>query len=78
VGIPLATYINAVVETLTGGEVKFQEKFSLRFLRILILVAGGLVRQTRIAVWLVAGVVVYAVVSRMLYNLVYLRRRSKQ
>ena len=78
VGIPLATYINAVVETLTGGEVKFQEKFSLRFLRILILVAGGLARQTRIAVWLVAGVVVYAVVSRMLYNLVYLRRRSKQ
>jgi len=78
VGIPLATYINAAVESLTKGEVKFQEKFSLRFVRILILVIGGLSRRTRIAVWLVAGVVVYAVVARMIYNLVYLRRGSKK
>ncbi|MBN2127999.1 MAG: hypothetical protein JW741_00815, partial [Sedimentisphaerales bacterium] len=78
VGIPLATYINAAVESLTKGQVKFQEKFSLRFVRILILVTGGLARQTRIAVWLVAGVVVYAVVARMIYNLVYLRRSSKE
>ena len=77
VGIPLATYINAVVETLTKGEVKFQEKFSLRFVRILILVIGSLVRRTRPAVWLVAAVVVYAIVSRMVYNLVFLRRRAK-
>jgi len=78
VGIPLATYINAAVESLTKGQVKFQEKFSLRFVRIVILVAGGLVRRTRIAVWLVAAVVVYAVAARMIYNLVYLRRGSKQ
>ena len=78
VGIPLATYINAAVESLTRGEVKFQEKFSLRFVRILILVIGGLARRTRIAVWLVAAVVVYAVIARMIYNLIYLRRGSKE
>ena len=78
VGIPLATYINAAVESLTKGQVRFQEKFSLRFVRIVILVAGGLARRTRIAVWLVAAVVVYAVVARMIYNLVYLRRGSKE
>lgn len=77
VGIPLATYINAAVEGLTGGQVKFQEKFSLRFVRIIILVAGGLSGYTHIAVWLVAGTVVYAVVSRMIYNLIFLRRRTK-
>ena len=77
VGIPLATYINAAVEGLTGGQVKFQEKFSLRFVRIIILVAGGFSGYTRLAVWLVAGTVVYAVVSRMIYNLVFLRRQSK-
>jgi len=78
VGIPLATYINAAVESLTKGQVRFQEKFSLRFVRILILVTGGLARRTRIAVWLVAAVVVYAVVTRMIYNLIYLRRGSKE
>jgi archaetidylinositol phosphate synthase len=78
VGIPLATYINSAVESLTKGEVKLQEKFSLRFLRIFILVIGSLARQTRIAVWLVAAVVVYAVISRMVYNLVFLQRRMKR
>ena len=78
VGIPLATYINAAVESLTKGQVKFQEKFSLRFVRIVILVIGGLVRRTRIAVWLVAAVVVYAVAARMIHNLIYLRRGSKE
>ncbi len=78
VGIPLATYINAAVESLTKGEVKFQERLSLRFLRIILLVAGGLSRRTRIAVWLVAASVVYAVVSRMIQSLVFLRRRAKQ
>jgi phosphatidylglycerophosphate synthase len=78
VGIPLATYINAAVESLTKGEVKFQEKLSLRFLRIIILVAGGLSRRTHLAVWLVAATVVYAVTSRMVYNLVFLRRRARQ
>jgi phosphatidylglycerophosphate synthase len=78
VGIPLATYINAAVESLTKGEVKFQEKLSLRFLRIIILVVGGLSRQTHIAVWLVAATVAYAVASRMVLNLVFLRRRMKQ
>lgn len=77
VGIPLATYINAAVESLTQGEVKFQERLSLRFLRILFLVAGGLSRRTHIAVWLVAASVVYAVVSRMIQSLVFLRRRTK-
>ncbi len=77
VGIPLATYINAAVESLTKGEVKFQEKLSLRFLRIILLVAGGLSRQTHLAVWLVAATVVYAVASRMVYNLVFLRRRAR-
>ena len=78
VGIPLATYINAAVESLTKGEVKFQERLSLRFLRIILLVLGGLSRQTHIAVWLVAATVVYAVASRMVYSLVFLRRRTKQ
>jgi len=78
VGIPLATYINAAVESLTKGEVKFQEKLSLRFLRIIILVLGGLSRRTHVAVWLVAATVVYAVASRMVYNLVFLRRRTRQ
>jgi len=78
VGIPLATYINAVVESLTKGQVKFQEKFSLRFVRILILVIGGLARRTRIAVWLVAAVAVYVVIARMIYNLNYLRRGTKE
>ena len=77
VGIPLATYINAAVEGLTGGEVKFQEKFSLRFVRIILLVVGGFSGYTRLAVWLVAGTVVYAVVSRMIYNLIFLRRRAQ-
>ena len=78
VGIPLATYINAAVESLTKGEVKFQEKLSLRFLRIIILVLGGLSRRTHVAVWFVAATVVYAVASRMVYNLVFLRRRTRQ
>jgi phosphatidylglycerophosphate synthase len=78
VGIPLATYINAAVESLTKGEVKFQEKLSLRFLRIILLVLGGLSRRTHIAAWLVAVTVVYAVASRMIYNLVFLRRRTRQ
>ncbi len=78
VGIPLATYINAAVESLTKGEVKFQEKLSLRFLRIIILVAGGLSRRTHLAVWLVAATVIYAVASRMVYNLAFLRRRARQ
>ena len=78
VGIPLATYINAAVESLTKGEVKFQEKLSLRFLRIILLVLGGLSRRTDLAVWLVAATVVYAVASRMVYNLIFLRRRMKQ
>jgi phosphatidylglycerophosphate synthase len=78
VGIPLATYINAAVESLTKGEVKFQEKLSLRFLRIILLVAGGLSRRTHLAAWLVAATVLYAVVSRMVYNLVFLRRRTRQ
>jgi phosphatidylglycerophosphate synthase len=77
VGIPLATYINAAVESLTKGEVKLQERLSLRFLRIILLVAGGLSRQTHLAVWLVAATVVYAVISRMIYNLVSLRRRTR-
>ncbi len=76
VGIPLSTYINSAVEGLSKGQVKLQEKFSLRFLRIIILVAGGLSHQTRIAVWLVAAVVVYAVVSRMIYGLILLRRQK--
>jgi phosphatidylglycerophosphate synthase len=75
VGIPLATYINAAVESLTQGEVKFQERLSLRFLRIIFLVAGGLTRRTHLAAWLVAATVVYAVVSRMIQSLVFLRRR---
>jgi len=74
VGIPLATYINAAVEGLTAGQVKLQEKFSLRFVRIILLVAGGFSGYTHLAVWLVAGTVVYAVVSRMIYNLIFLRR----
>jgi phosphatidylglycerophosphate synthase len=78
VGIPLATYINAAVESLTKGEVKFQEKLSLRFLRIILLVVGGLSRQTHLAVWLVTATVVYAVASRMVYNLLFLRRRARQ
>ncbi len=78
VGIPLATYINAAVESLTRGEVKCQERLSLRFVRVIILVAGGLSRHTRIAVWLVAATVVYAIVSRTIYSLVLLRRRSKR
>jgi len=77
VGIPLATYINAAVEGLTEGQVKLQEKFSLRFVRIIILVFGGVSGYTHIAVWLVAGTVVYAVVSRMIYNLIFLRRRAR-
>lgn len=78
VGIPLATYINAAVESLTKGEVKFQERLSLRFLRIVLLVLGGLSRQTHFAAWLVAATVVYAVASRMIYSLVFLRRRMRQ
>jgi uncharacterized membrane protein len=78
VGIPLATYINSAVEGLTRGEVKFQEKFSLRFLRIILLVAGGFLRQTHLAAWLVAAVVAYAVISRTAHNLLFLRRRSKR
>jgi archaetidylinositol phosphate synthase len=78
VGIPLATYINAAVESLTQGEVKFQEKLSLRFLRIILLVLGGLSRRTHLAVWLVAATVIYAVASRMIYNLVFLRRRMRR
>lgn len=77
VGIPLATYINSAVEGLTAGDVKLQEKFSLRFLRIIILVVGGFSGYTRVAVWLVAALVVYAVASRMIYNLIVLRRRGK-
>lgn len=77
VGIPLATYINSAVEGLTGGDVKLQEKFSLRFVRVIILVAGGFSGYTHIAVWLVAGLVVYAVASRMIYNLIVLRRRAR-
>jgi len=77
VGIPLATYINAAVESLTKGEAKFQEKLSLRFVRIVLLVAGGLSRRTHIAVWLVAGTVVYAVASRMVNSLIFLRRRKQ-
>jgi phosphatidylglycerophosphate synthase len=77
VGIPLATYINAAVEGLTAGDVKLQEKFSLRFLRILLLVVGGFSGYTHTAVWLVAASVVYAVASRMIYNLIVLRRRAK-
>jgi phosphatidylglycerophosphate synthase len=77
VGIPLATYINSAVEGLTAGEVKLQEKFSLRFVRIIILVIGGFSGYTRIAVWLVAALVLYAVASRMIHNLVVLRRRGK-
>jgi phosphatidylglycerophosphate synthase len=77
VGIPLATYINAAVESLTKGEVKFQERLSLRFLRIILLVAGGLSRRTHLAVWLVAVTVVYAVASRMVCNLIFLRRRGR-
>ncbi len=76
VGIPLSTYINSAVEGLSKGTVKLQEKFSLRFLRIIILVAGGLTHQTRIAVWLVAAVVVYAVASRMIYGLILLKRQN--
>jgi archaetidylinositol phosphate synthase len=76
VGIPLSTYINSAVEGLTKGKVKLQEKLSLRFLRIIILVAGGLSHQTRIAVWLVAAVIVYAVISRMIYGLILLRRQN--
>jgi archaetidylinositol phosphate synthase len=78
VGIPLATYINSAVEGLTKGEVKLQEKFSLRFVRIILLVGGGFTRQTEIAVWLVAGTVVYAILTRMFYNLVLLRRHAKE
>jgi phosphatidylglycerophosphate synthase len=78
VGIPLATYINATVESLTAGAVKFQERLSLRFLRIVILVAGGLLRRTRLAVWLVGATVVYAVATRMVYSLVFLRRSAKR
>jgi phosphatidylglycerophosphate synthase len=74
VGIPLATYINSAVEGLTGGQVKFQEKFSLRFLRIIILVVGAFARRTHLAAWLVAAVVAYAVLSRTVYNLIFLRR----
>jgi archaetidylinositol phosphate synthase len=77
VGIPLATYINAAVEGLTEGQVKLQEKFSLRFVRIILLVVGGFSGYTHIAVWLVAGTVVYAVLSRMIYNLIVLRRRAR-
>jgi len=76
VGIPLATYISAVVESLTQGEAKFQERLSLRFLRIILLVAGSLLRRTRIAVWLVAATVVYAIVSRTVYGLAFLRHRA--
>ena len=76
VGIPLATYINAALESLTKGEAKFQEKLSLRFVRIILLVLGGLSRRTHIAVWLVAATVVYAVASRMVHSLVFLRRRK--
>ncbi len=76
VGIPLSTYINSTIEGLTKGQVKLQEKLSLRFLRIIILVIGGLTHQTRTAVWLVAGVVVYAVVSRMIYGLILLKRQN--
>lgn len=76
VGIPLSTYINSTVEGLSKGQVKLQEKFSLRFLRIIILVVGGISYQTRIAVWLVAAVVVYAVISRMIYGLILLRRQK--
>jgi len=78
VGIPLATYINSAVEGLTQGQVKFQEKFSLRFVRIVILVVGGFSGRTHIAVWLVAAVVAYAILSRMIYNLIFLRRRAKR
>jgi len=78
VGIPLATYINSAVEGLTGGEVKLQEKLSLRFLRIILLVSGGFLRRTDIAIWLVAGTVLYAVISRMTYNLIVLRRHVKR
>jgi len=78
VGIPLATYINSAVEGLTGGQVKLQEKFSLRFVRIMLLVAGGFSGYTHLAVWLVAALVVYAVLSRMIYNLVVLRRRGRR
>jgi archaetidylinositol phosphate synthase len=76
VGIPLSTYINSAVEGLSKGKVKLQEKLSLRFLRIIILVAGGLSHQTRIAVWLVAAVVVYALISRMISGLILLRRQN--
>jgi hypothetical protein len=78
VGIPLATYINAAVESLTKGEVKFQERLSLRFLRIILLVLGGLSHQTQAAVWFVAATVVYAVASRTIHSLVFLRRRMRQ
>jgi archaetidylinositol phosphate synthase len=78
VGIPLATYINAAGESLTKGEVKFQERLSLRFARIILLVLGGLSRQTHLAAWLVAATIVYAVASRMIFSLVFLRRRTRQ
>ncbi|MCU0915497.1 MAG: CDP-alcohol phosphatidyltransferase family protein [Planctomycetes bacterium] len=77
VGIPLATYINAAAESLTKGEVKFQERLSLRFLRLIFLVLGGLSHRTQPAVWLVAATVVYAVASRMVMSLVFLRRRTR-
>ncbi len=78
VGIPLATYINAAAEGLTDGAVKLQEKFSLRFVRIILLVMGGFSGYTHWAVWLVAALVVYAVASRMIYNLIVLRRHGRR
>jgi len=34
-------------------------------------------RRTRIAVWLVAATVVYAIVSRTVYGLAFLRHRAR-
>lgn len=78
VGIPLATYTNSAVEHLSQGKIKLQDKFSLRFVRMAILLISSLANQVSIAIWVIAIIVVYALISRTLWNIVVLQRLVRE
>ena len=76
-------YFNSIIFLFLGGFMVAlaMERWDLHrriALRIILLVLGGLSRRTHLAVWLVAATVIYAVASRMIYNLVFLRRRMRR
>jgi len=74
IGIPMATYTNSAVEQLSQGKAKRQNKLSLRFVRIFVLIIGSFAYQVNIAVWLVAGIVIYALISRTILNFILLNK----